>query len=216
MRTYVSPIGYDTRRVIRPVVNTGLSPEDSVQLLRPSEGSDEERATQAIADVEQLLQEIEPTATVEITQVSTDSFEETVLGCCELLADIPEEGQSIVSLGGGARDILLPLTIASLVFAREIDTALFFSDLDSSVREWSLPTLTAHVPERAAETFRELVAADEWVSLSSLATDTDQSKSTIVRHVNALEETGVVETESTGKAKRARVSFSGELCWLAP
>lgn len=211
MRTYVSPIGYDTQRVTRPVVNTGLSGEDTVQLLRPEEESDTERASQAVADVQQLLQEIEPEADCVVTRLTTDSFESTVRECCDIFATIPAERQVVVSLGGGARDILLPLTVSSLVYAKRIDRALFFSDLDSEVCEWSLPGLAAQVPERTFETFEAITAADGWCSLSAIADETDQSKSTVIRHVNDLEEAGVVESDTTEKEKRVRVAFSGEL-----
>lgn len=211
MRTYISPIGYDTRRVTRPVVTTGLSGEDRVLLLRPSTEADTERAEQAVADVEQLLQEIEPEADCLIERISTDSFEETVRDCCAIIGGTADEHELIVSLGGGARDILLPLTVASLVFARRIDRALFFSDLDSSVQEWTLPHLTTHVPNRASDTFGTLVEADNWVTLSTIADRTNQSKSTVIRHVNDLEDAGLLESDTSEKAKRVRVSFSGEL-----
>jgi len=215
MRTYVSPIGYDTRRVTRPVINTGLGSEDTVILLRPTEESDTERATQAVADVEQLLQEIEPEAECEVRRVSTDSFEETVGESCSVVDDIPTDHDVIVSLGGGARDVLLPLTVAALVFAQKIDRALFFSDLNGAVREWPLPVLTAQVPDRTVETFEMIDAADSWLSLSAIARETDQSKSTVIRHVNDLEEAGVVKADTSEKAKRVRVSFSGELFLMA-
>jgi len=215
MRTYVSPIGYDTRRVTRPVIHAGLGGEDTVLLLRPSEESDTERAAQAVADVEQLLQEIEPGAACEIRRVATESIEATVRECCAIIADVPDDHENVVSLGGGARDVLLPLTVAALVFAPRVDRALFFSDLDSTVREWPLPDLTARVPDRTAETFEAIVTAGDWLSLSEIVTRTDQSKSTVIRHVNDLEDTGVVESDTSGKAKRVRIAFTGELLSMA-
>lgn len=215
VRTYISPIGYDTRRVTRPVITAGLAGGDRVRLVRPSEESDTERATQTVADVRQLLQEIEPDADCVVERVSTATFEETVRDCCSLIADTTAESEVIVSLGGGARDVLLPLTVASVVFAQEIDRALFFSDLDSTVREWPLPTLTARIPERTADTFATVVTADDWLSLSAIADETGQSKSTVIRHVNALEDAGVVEADTSDKAKRVRVNFSGELLSIA-
>lgn len=215
MRTYVSPIGYDTRRVIRPVVNTGLSSGDTVQLLRPEQESDTERASQAVADVKQLLQKIEPEAEFGITKVITDSFEQTIQECCSIFAKIPGGNETIVSLGGGARDILLPLTVSSIVFAKQIDRTLFFSDLDNEIQEWSLPRLTAQVPERTFGSFEVIASADEWISLSSIAETTDQSKSTVIRHVNDLEKAGVVKSDTSDKTKRVRIAFSGELFQLA-
>lgn len=215
MRTYISPIGYDTRRVTRPVINEGLGGGDEVLLVRPAEESDPERAMQAIADVRQMLQEIEPGANCTLKRVSTETFEETVRDCCSIFAGVAGESELIVSLGGGARDVLLPLTIASLVFDREIDRALFFSDLDNKVREWFLPHLTARIPKRTTETFETIVSSDGWLSLSEIADETGRSKSTVIRHVNDLEDEGVIEAETNGKAKRVRATFSGELLSIA-
>jgi len=211
MRTYISPIGYDTRRVTRPVVTTGLSADDTVVMLRPNEESDTERANRAIADVESLLQEIEAAADHTIKRVSTEDFEATIRDCCAILESVPDESETIVSLGGGARDILLPLTIASLVFSHRVDQALFFSDIDQDVRPLSLPDLTTRVPGRTHETFDAVVSGDEWRTLTSIAEETAQSKSTVIRHISDLEDAGVVESDTSEKAKRVRISFSGEL-----
>lgn len=215
VRTYISPIGYDTRRVTRPVITAGLAGGDKVRLVRPSEESDTERATQTVEDVRQLLQEIEPDADCVVERVSTDTFEETVRDCCSIVVDATAKSEVIVSLGGGARDVLLPLTVASLVFARRVDRALFFSDLDSTVREWPLPNLTARIPERTTDTFDTIVLADDWLSLSAIVDETGQSKSTVIRHVNDLEDAGVVEADTSDKAKQVRVTFSGELLSVA-
>ena len=216
MRTYISPIGYDTRRVTRPVINRGLDSEDELVLLRPGGETDTERATQTIADVEQFLQEIEPNYRQRVEHVVTDSFEETVRDCCQIVSDVGDDREIVVSLGGGARDILLPLTVAALVYARRIDAALFFSDLDNSVQEWTLPDLTARISDRAFQTFEVIVEADGWLSLSTITEETEQSKSTVIRHVNDLESSNVVVADTSEKAKRVRVTFSGELLSLVP
>ena len=215
MRTYISPIGYDTRRVTRPVINRGLDSEDELVLLRPGGETDTERATQTIADVEQFLQEIEPNYRQRVEHVVTDSFEETVRDCCQIVSDVGDDREIVVSLGGGARDILLPLTVAALVYARRIDAALFFSDLDNSVQKWTLPDLTARISDRAFQTFEAIVEADGWLSLSTITEETEQSKSTVIRHVNDLESSNVVVADTSEKAKRVRVTFSGELLSLA-
>ena len=214
MRTYISPIGYDTRRVTRPVINRGLDSEDELVLLRPGGETDTERATQTIADVEQFLQEIEPNYRQRVEHVVTDSFEETVRDCCQIVSDVGDDREIVVSLGGGARDILLPLTVAALVYARRIDAALFFSDLDNSVQEWTLPDLTARISDRAFQTFEVIVEADGWLSLSTITEETEQSKSTVIRHVNDLESSNVIVADTSEKAKRVRVTFSGELLSL--
>jgi CRISPR-associated protein Csa3 len=182
--------------------------------LRPDTESDTERAEQAVADVEQLLQEIEPEAECAIKRITTDSLPETIQDCCGVIAGTADEAAVIVSLGGGARDILLPLTVASLVLTDCIDQALFFSDLDSTVEEWSLPHLRARVPDRTTETFETIAAAGDWLRLSTITDRTTHSKSTVIRHVNDLEDEGVLEADTSQKVKQVRLSFSGELVAL--
>ncbi|MDZ7849826.1 MAG: CRISPR-associated CARF protein Csa3 [Halodesulfurarchaeum sp.] len=211
MRTYLTPIGYDTRRVTRPVVTTGLSTDDSVIMIRPESESDTERANQAIADVEQLLHEIEPAATVDVERVSVEDFETTIRECTRIIRATPADSKTILSLGGGARDVLLPLTVASLALPNEVDHTLFFSDLDHDVRAVSLPNVMAQVPARARETLATIVTDGDWLSLTKLAEETDSSKSTVIRHVQDLESAGVIESDTSEKAKRVTSTLSGEL-----
>ena len=215
MQTYISPIGFNTTSVTRALINHGIEGDDTVVLVRPTEKTDDNRGAEAVADVKQLLQEIEPEAEFVITRVTTDSFEQTVQECCGIFSKIPHRNETIVSLGGGARDILLPLTISSIVFAKQIDRTLFFSDLDNEIQEWSLPRLTAQVPERTLESFEVIASTEGWISLSSIADRTGQSKSTVIRHVNDLEDAGVLESDTSDKTKRVRIAFSGELFQLA-
>jgi len=215
MRTYISPIGYDTRRVTRPVITRGMSGEDELVMVRPKTESDTERANQTIADVKQYLHEAEPAFEISVERVEITSFEETVRDCCQLLGDVEPERETIVSLGGGARDILLPLTVASLVYANQIDTALFFSDIDSTVREWTLPDLTTQIPDRTTDTFAVILKAGGWITLSEIVSNTSHSKSTVVRHVNDLDEAGVIQADTSERAKRVRATFSGEILSMA-
>lgn len=215
MQTYVSPIGYDSRRVTMPVINRGLSDEDELVLLRPGEESDTERASQTITDVEQFLQQVEPECTVTVERVVTESFKETVRSCCRILGSVDGDRDLVVSLGGGARDVLLPLTIATFVYAPRVETTLFFSDLDNSVQEWEFPNLLARIPDRTLDTFDAIVETGEWVTLTTIAESTGQSKSTVIRHVQDLEDAGIVESDTSEKAKRVRVAFTGELLSIA-
>jgi CRISPR-associated protein Csa3 len=201
--------------VTQPVTDTGLQAGDRLVLLRPSDETDTERAEQAIADVRQLLQKIEPNCEIVTEHIVTESFEETVRECCQVFSTVEPDREFIVSLSGGARDILLPLTVASLVYAQRIDTTLFYSDLNSETREWSLPTLVTSVPDRTFDTFDMLVSVDGWSTLSDVAAETDHSKSTAIRHVNDLEDAGVVESDTSKKAKRVRATFTGELLSIA-
>ena len=142
---------------------------------------------------------------------SRQRFERPVL-CSQ--RSIPRARPSL-SLGGGPRDILLPLTVPSLVVVEKIDRTLFVSDLDHEVRGWELHDLMTTIADRTTETFESIVAAGGWISLTSIADRTSQSKSTVIRHVNDLEDAGVVESDTSDKSKRVRVAFAGELRHVA-
>lgn len=209
MQTYLIPIGYDTRRVTRPVVHNGIDRGDVVVLLRPDDESDTEQAQQAIADAKQVLHEIESAVEPTVERIPTDSLDTSILTCCELLE--AAQGQCTVTLGGGARDVLLPLLMATLSRNSLVDDVLFYSDLDHTVREWDLPVLTACLPDRTESTLATLEGRDDPLSLSELADASGQSKSTVVRHVNDLEDQGVVQTHQDGQTKYATLSLTGRI-----
>lgn len=215
MRTYISPIGYDTRRVTQPALSSGLDTDDQMFLLRPDTDTGSERAQQAIADVEQLLQNIAPGVRIEIQHVSVASLKTTVRDCCAIIDRVADTEELLVSLGGGARDLLLPLTISAIVRADDIDQTLFYSDLNSEVREWTLPRLTTQLPQRALGTLDLIMQGDEWQTLSALAAQSEHSKSTVIRHVNDLADAELVETKSVEQVKHVRGSFTGRLLWQA-
>lgn len=207
VRTYIAPIGYNSTSVTRPVIlSRGVEEGDQVVLLRPA-GDRNDRATEAIEDVEGLLREIEPEVALTVEGVPT-SFERCVLACRDCID--AAEGHCVVSLGGGARDILLPFTIAVLARLDRVDDVLFFSDLDGSVEEWPLPRLTASVSEPASETLATIVARGE-TTLSELTEQVEASKSTITRHVDELDTSGAVDSWREGKVKHVRPTLAGRL-----
>lgn len=207
MRTYIAPIGYNSTSVTRPVIlSRGVEEGDQVVLLRPA-GSKTERATDAIEDVEGLLQEIEPDVALTVEEIP-QAFEDAVLACCDCIE--AAEGSCVVSLGGGARDILLPFTMAVLARLDCVDDVLFFSDLDGSVEEWRLPRLTATISDPAHETLEAIVETEE-TTLPALTDRLEASKSTVTRHVEELVACDAVETWRDGKIKHIRPTITGYL-----
>jgi CRISPR-associated protein Csa3 len=207
VRTYIAPIGYNSTSVTRPVIlSHGVEEGDRVVLLRP-DGERDDRATEAIEDVEGLLREIEPDVALTVEEVPR-AFEECVLACRDCLD--AAEGRCVVSLGGGARDILLPFAVAVLTRGDRVDDVLFFSDLDGAVEEWSFPTLTANLSEPARETLATVVGTGE-TTLPELTEQAGSSKSTITRHVVELEANGTVESWREGKVKLVRPTLTGHL-----
>lgn len=208
MRTYLSPIGYNSTSVTRPLLSRGIDTGDTIVLVRP-DVEDDSRATEAIEDVERLIREIEPDINLETERIPHDDFEAAVLQCSDLFQ--AAEGERIVTLGGGARDVLLPFAIAAIVHVRLLDAALFFSDIDGTVEEWTLPKLSASVQESSRTTLRAIVNEGGEISIPELTARSDRSKSTITRHVSNLEAEQFVETKTEGKTKYVWSTLSGQL-----
>ena len=209
MRTYISPIGFNSTSVTRPVLSRGVDTGDVVVLIRPVEGSDDSRAEEARKDVERMLTEIEPDVTLETEQIPHDDFPSAVLACSDVIR--AAEPSRIVNLGGGARDVLLPFAFAATAHVPLLDTALFFSDIDGTVREWELPRLTPVIEGTTVDTLETIADTEGWVSIPDLTERTGQSKSTVTRHVTRLEQRGFVDTDTRGKTKYARVTITGRL-----
>lgn len=208
MTTFVLPIGFDTRRVTRPIVHHGFDATDTVVLLRPvgdgEDGSGDDRSSRAIADVRQFLHEIEPDVEITVERIAREGLTETVLDCSDLIATASDP---VVGLCGGPRDILLPLTVAAVLHADHLREAYVFSDIDGQLQTWTLPNLTASVPESTHATLAVLQESGQ-CSLSELAAQVERSKSTVGRHLDALEEAGLVRTWTEGKHRLATVTDS--------
>lgn len=209
MRTYLSPIGWNSTSVTRPVLSHGVDTGDRVVLLRPTAETDESRAEEAITDVERLLTEIEPEVDFAVERLTHDEYATAVIECLDLLQ--AATGERVVTLGGGARDILLPFLTAALAATSQIETVLFFSDIDGKVREWTLPALTAEPTAPAMETLNALDAHGGQSTIPELTATMGTSKSTVTRHITTLERKGLVETWREGKVKYVRLHLAGEI-----
>lgn len=209
MRTYVSTLGYHGERVTRPVIGHGLDAGDEVVFVRPGGDADDGRAKEAINHVRRLLQEVEPAVSISVECIDTEPFERAVLQCSALVRRA--SGDVVVNLGGGAREVFLPLSIAAVLQASRIETGLQYRDVDERVREWEVPDLTASVPESAWFVLDLLAEANGKATVPELTRRSERSKSTITRWINELDEAGLVETDRTGKTKIARTSTTARL-----
>lgn len=209
MRTYISPIGFNSTSITRPVLSQGVDTDDRVVLIRPKRETDDSRAKEAIADVRRLLTEIEPDVSLSTERVPHDDFETAVLQCRDLIRTA--EGEVIVNLGGGARDVLLPFAIAVLAERPLVDRALLFSDIDGQVREITLPRLTATISASVGETLLAVTQLGGETSIPELTEKTQRSKSTVTRHVDVLESNDAVETRREGKTKHVSLTITGRL-----
>lgn len=210
MTTYLSPIGFNTTSVTRVLSNKDLASGDAVVLLRPAEETDDNRAAEAVEDVDRILQQIEPTISVSVERLPHDDFETAVMTCGEVIRSA--EGSVVVSLSGGARDVLLPLTVATMAHAQQVDSTLGYSDLDGLVREWLLPNITATPSDGQRSTLAAIEATGSAVSIPGLTSQRDAAKSTITRHVNALAADGFVTAWTEDRTKHVSITLAGRLC----
>jgi len=209
MRTYVSTLGFHETRVTRPVLRHELEEEDAVVLLRPATEADESRGSDAVDHVEDMLHEIAPGTSVVVERVDHSEFETAVLECSDVLR--AAEGELVVNFGGGAREVFLPLTLATVAHAELVDLALQYTDIEQQVREWSVPNITANVPEKVWPTLAVVGEHNGDVSIPNITERSDTSKSTVTRHVQELAEADLVDTRTAGNAKIVTATTAGRL-----
>lgn len=209
MRTYVSTMGFHETRVTRPLHRHGIRNGDELVLLRPTAETDSNRGADAIDYVEDMVHEIAPEAGVTVERVDESAFDTAVLQCSDALRSA--SGDLIVNFGGGPREIFLPLTVAAVVHSDEIDATLQYTDIEQSVREWSVPNLISSVPENARPTLTAIADTEGEISIPELQDTLEASKSTVSRHVSDLEESGLVTTEMRGKTKFVGARLAGQL-----
>lgn len=209
MRTFISPIGFNTTSVTRSLLEYGIKNEDIVQLVRPATEADDDRAAEAVTDVRQLLKKIEPTTSVTVERVPHDDFEAAVMRCSELLTTAT--GEVVVSLSGGARDVLLPLTVATMAHHATVATTLGYSDIDGQVREFGLPTVSTTLSDGVLKTLQKVADTNSSITLPQLASNLDAVKSTITRHISSLEDAGYVTAWTEDRTKHVSITLSGQL-----
>lgn len=209
MTTFVSPIGYDSTRVTRPILREGISNGDQIVLLRPVQENDHRRARTAIQDIERTTEEVQPEVSVTTKEITTESYSAAVLACSELLREL--SGSVVVNFGGGPRELYLALVTASIAHVDLLDKSLLFSDLDGGVDEIDLPRIVSGIPTPAVETLNAIVFSEAMIGIPDLAAQLGMSKSTVSRHVRQLEESGAVEAEMHGKTKCVQPTFTGLL-----
>lgn len=207
MRTYLAPLGFDSRRVVRPVLSEGLDEGDRVVLLQPSDSS--ERGKDAFEEVKEVLTQVVPGLDIETEYLPYTDFIETTLYCADLIQEAKDE--VIVILGGGARELLLPLTTATFSSENYVDTVLQVGDMDSSVRQIPSINLRANVSDAEGTLLSDIADLDTPLSISDIAREVDKSKSTIARHVGSLESEGFVISNEAGRSKTVEITDSGRI-----
>jgi CRISPR-associated protein Csa3 len=193
------------------VIKHGIDAGDRVVLVRPASEGRSDRAEDAIGYVQDMIGEVEPGASVTTEQIETNEFTTAILECSDVLDAVDRERTLIVNFGGGAREVLLPLLLATVLHARDVDRAFQYTDVEQDVRTIEIPDLTTQLPTSAVDTFDLIARLDCEVTLPELAAESDRSKSTVGRHVDALADSGVVDTRMENNVKYVSLSQTGRL-----
>jgi CRISPR-associated protein Csa3 len=209
MTVYISPVGYDSTRVTRPILSEGINDGDRIVLLRPAGQDDDTRAAEAINDIERMVKQVQPNVTVVTETIPPEDFQAAVLACSTLLTNVDDD--LVINFGGGPREVYLAVAIATLAHPDAVDKTLQFSDLDGNVEEISLPRIVGTLPESTIETLGVIVKSDAGIGIPDLADTLDRAKSTVSRHIRQLEDADAVTSEMHGKTKYVNATFTGEL-----
>jgi len=212
MKTYISPLGFETTHVISLIVKHGIEKYDKIILLRP-EASDT-RADRAIKDVRDVVAKIDRTIVVEVVHVDHLDFGAMILQfvdlICEAAPPVMPEGKVIVNLSGGPREVLVALTIASLSLSELIYITTSFSDIDFELREIELPHIARNLDEKMWQILDDLIK-HEPTTLADVATRLGVSGSTISRQSAKLAEMCAVKITPSGKSKLITITLSGRM-----
>jgi CRISPR-associated protein Csa3 len=208
MTTFIATLGFDSTRVTRPVLTHGLEEQDRIVLVRPAE-TDAPRAEEAREDIRRMVTELHPDVTIETLEFNPGAFHDGVRHTARRIDD--SDDVVVLVLGGGARDIYLPVAFTAFIRSDAIDTILQFSDITGSVSELDIPNFLHPPGPSTVETLETIVTEDGGVSLTIIADILDIAKSTVARHVTELEAREFVHSEMNGKRKIVYPTKQGRL-----
>jgi len=213
MKTYISPLGFETTHVISLVVAHGIEKGDRIILLRPI--TSDSRADAAIKDIRDLAAKIDRTITVDVVPIDHQDFSAMMLNLMDLITAstppaVPAGGKVIVNLSGGPREILIALTAASMALSDSIYKTTNFSDIDRELREIELPHIARPLDKTAWRILRDM-AGHERTTLVEVAGRTGASESTVSRQSAKLAGLHAVRITPAGRSKRVAITLSGRV-----
>lgn len=184
-------MGYDTSHVTSVLSNEGLSEGSRVILIVPE--SRDARQENAIADLENYLNSLDIGVELSIFPVGK-SFNEDLSSISDMLAGLKNP---VVSLSGGPRDFLIPLTVAVLL-QEELEKVKFRSDLNSQLKELDLPGISIELNVSEEKIVSSLMESPK--DVDKLVKSTHLSESTVYRSLKTLEGKNMASKDS-GKYK---------------
>ncbi|MCK4811936.1 MAG: winged helix-turn-helix transcriptional regulator [Methanosarcinales archaeon] len=230
MKTYISPLGFETTHVISLIVKHGIEKGDRIILLRPI--ASDSRADRAVEDIKDLTGKVDRTITVDVVQIDHHDFSAMMLSLMDLIASAakpdvqpttppttlpaapaplaPARGKVIVNLSGGPREILIALTAASIALSELVYKTTNFSDIDRELREIELPHIARTPDEKVRQILGDILKNGP-TALTAIAARLGVSESTISRSCAKLADMYMVEITPVGRSKQIALTLSGKV-----
>lgn len=207
MKTYISLSGFDSSQIVSLIVKHGVEGKDRIILIRPEVELDA-RGEQMVQAIRDLSHQIDSSIDLQIHRVNHRDFEGMVVSLKALLEKA--EGQIIVNLSGGPREIFLAFTVACLSQSGRIFKTTSYSDIERSLQEIALPNITAILEDRQKRILKDVIDSQP-TSITDIARRLSVSESTVSRQVARLAELGALHLQSKGKTKEVRITLTGRI-----
>ena len=207
MKTYISLSGFDSSQIVSLIVKYGIEGGDTIVLIRPIEEKDP-RGEQTVQAIRDLSRQIDSSIDLKIYRVNHQDFE----GMVSSLKDLIEkaEGEIIVNLSGGPREIFLPFTIASIACSNKISRATNYSDIDRRLNEFVLPNISAEIEEKQKQILLDIMN-NQPTNIGDIAQRLSISESTISRQVSRLVDLKALCIVPKGKTKEISITLTGRM-----
>lgn len=213
MKIYLSPLGFDTSPIISLIARYGIERGDRICLIRPKYGEDT-RAERAIDDLRVMNQKISGDIKVEVLKIDNCSIENMILTLMdEICASTPPvlpEGDLIVNLSGGPREVLVALTTATFILSSRIHQCAIFSDITREIETYMPPRLPLLLDERTLQILTD-VYMNNPTSISEIAERIHVSESTASRVCAKLVSRDLIKIQQDKKSKIVTLQFGGKV-----
>lgn len=213
MKTYLSPLGFDTSHIISLIARCGIEGGDRICLIRPEYGQDA-RAERAIDDVRVMSQKISADIRVDVLKIASQNIEEMTLTIMdEISASTPpvlSEGDLVVNLSGGPREVLVALNTATLALSSHIHQCAIFSDITRETEMYMPPRLPLSFDPREIQILAD-IAMHNPTSISEIARRVQVSGSTASRVCSRLASEEMIQIRQEKRIKVVTLQFSGRI-----
>lgn len=201
-KCFVFNMGYDTSHVTSVLASEGL--EDGTRVVLAVVPGLDERQENSVSDVRNYLDSIDIETELSLVEVS-GSMGERIAKFLDILEG---EREKVVSLSGGPRDNLVPLTLAVSASQDSPEKVYMRSDVDSKLQRVNIPDTPVDLSDSESYILQSL---DGFTSVESVISELDYSDSTVYRRLSDLESRELVESRKLDGESCYRLTATGRL-----